>query len=132
MDAPKSTTSTYSPKLLTVKTLEDAERELAAVDCEPEGVRLMANKCLSEVIKLHGVRNSIANILKQEMISVGADCAVSRNTINCKDPQTDVVLMATLKQYLKVMAKMKGQVSECRDVAEAIGAVLKSKHKKLA
>lgn len=122
----------YKPKLLAVKTLEDAEREMVSVDCEPEGVRLMANKCLLEVVKLHGVRNAIANILKQEMISVGADCAVSRNTINCKDPMTDVVLMATLKQYLKVMAKMKGQVSECRDVALAIEAALKSKHKRLA
>ena|SRR3989344_2488762 len=122
----------YKPKLLSIRTLEDSEREIRAVDCEEEGVRLMANKCLLEVIKLHGVRNAIANILKQEMISVGADAAVSRNTINCKDPQTDVVLMGTLKQYLKVIAKMKGQVSECRDVAKAIEGALLSKYDRLA
>ncbi|MFA6036161.1 MAG: hypothetical protein WC759_04355 [Candidatus Micrarchaeia archaeon] len=122
----------YTPKLLTVRTLGEAEAALRTVNCEEEGVRLMANKCILEVIKLHGVRNAIANILKQEMLAVGADAAVSKDTINCKDPATDVVLMATLKQYLKVIAKMKGQVSECRDVANAIHAALSSKHKKLA
>jgi dihydropteroate synthase len=126
------TPTAYKPKLLTVKTLEEAKSALRAVNCEEEGVRLMANKCILEVIKLHGVRNAIANILKQEMLAVGGDAAVSRDTINCKDPTTDVVLMATLKQYLKVIAKMKGQVSECRDVAHAIQAALSSKHKKLA
>jgi len=124
--------SNYNPKLIPISTLEDAEREIRAVGCEETGVRLMAGKCLLDVIKLHGVRNAIANILKQEMLAVGADAAVSCNTVNCKDPETDVVLMATLKQYVKVIAKMKGQVSECREVAKAIEAALKSKHKRLA
>ena len=124
--------SNYRPKILTVKTLEDAERAIRTVGCGNDGVRLMAGKCLLDVMKLHGVRTAMANILKQEMLSVGADAAVSCNTVNCKDPATDVVLMATLKQYIKVMAKMKSQVSECRDIALAIEAALKSKHKRLA
>ena len=122
----------YAPELLRINTLAEAEAAVKSVNCEEAGVRLMANKCILEVVKLHGVRNAVANILKQEMISAGGDAAVSKDTINCKDPETDVVLMGTLKQYLKVMAKMKGQVSECREVASAIGEALKSRHKRLA
>ena len=38
------------------------------------------------VVRAEGLKAPAANILKQEMLSVGADAAVSRGVINCSVP----------------------------------------------
>lgn len=107
----------YNPKFINEK---DAEKTMQQIGVEEAGIKYMLPKTKFRLIKLHNVRNAIANILKQEMLSIGGDCAVNKGCINCTVEKSDVLLMGTLQQYKRLIEKMKIQVSESKNVAVAI------------
>ena len=111
-------------KLLKIRTMAQAKKEMEKIGVSEGGIAEMMPKSVFLAIKLAGVRNAIANILKQECLSVGAEAAVSQWTVNCRKPKTGVLLLGTLKQLRKVEAKMKRQPSESPEIAKEIGQIL--------
>ncbi|MBU1197373.1 hypothetical protein KJ765_02570 [Candidatus Micrarchaeota archaeon] len=69
----------------------------------------MAPKAVFRIIFLKSVRNAVANILKQEMLAVGGDAAVSIHAVDCSEPTTDVYLLGTLQQHRRLLRKMRSQ-----------------------
>lgn len=121
------------PMLLSGLSIADAEKELRKIDMSEQAVKIMAPKAVFRVVKLFNVRNAAANILKQEMLSVGGEAAVSQYTVDCSKERTDVLVMGTLKQFQVLIAKMKTQGyflseeknSEYRRMAESMERLLK-------
>jgi dihydropteroate synthase len=60
-------------------------------------------------IGIEGVSCRAANIIKQEMLTVGGDAAVARGTVACSIPATDVVLIGTQKQLQRFAEKITRQ-----------------------
>ncbi|HLA51189.1 MAG TPA: dihydropteroate synthase, partial [Thermodesulfobacteriota bacterium] len=73
------------------------------------GIRLMAPKLLHLNLKIEGLTAPQANILKQEMLSVGGDAAVSVGVINCSVKTTDAIISGTEKQIYSVIKKLNMQ-----------------------
>ena len=94
---------------LEIGSLASAEKAIRSSGACEESVPIMAPKLIFLVLKLHGVRNAVANILKQEALSLGAEASVSQWTVNCAKPKTDVVLAGTLAQLRKLAVKLKMQ-----------------------
>lgn len=61
-----------------------------------------------------------ANILKQTAISVGADCAVHRETITAKIEKTDCILGGSFSQLKKIALKLKKQPFSLSKLADLI------------
>ncbi len=112
----------YNPEMLRIESVKDAASEMAKIGAT--GIDIMAPKAVFRVIKLHGVRNAMANIIKQEALSIGAEAAVNAGTVNCSVPKTDVILMGTLKQYRILVEKLKKNVSELPEIAEEIESII--------
>lgn len=123
----------YGAKIVGADSVSAAAKEIAAIDVSGECVQIMKSKAVFRLIRLHGVRNAVANIIKQEMLSVGGDATVSQWTVNCSKPKTDVLLMGTLKHYRVIIAKMRQQgfgvggekQEEYKAISEELSAVLK-------
>jgi len=123
----------YGAKIVKADSVAGAASEIAAIGVSGECVQIMRNKAIFRLIKLHNVRNAVASILKQEMLSCGADATVSQWTVNCAKPKTDVLLMGTLKHYRIIIAKMRQQgfgiggekKEEYKAISEELSAVLK-------
>lgn len=115
--------SKYKPEIIEIKTKKQAVAEMKKIGAS--GIQIMAKKSVFKVVKLHSVRNAIANIIKQEMLSIGGEAAVNRGTVNCSVPETDVLLMGTLRHYELLIEKLKIQVGESRDIAKELEGVLK-------
>ncbi|NIO22910.1 MAG: hypothetical protein GTN38_02685 [Candidatus Aenigmarchaeota archaeon] len=113
----------YRSKLIEIKTKKQAVREMERIGAS--GIWIMAPKSVFKVVKLHSVRNAIANIIKQEMLSIGGEAAVNRGTVNCSVPETDVLLMGTLRHYDLLIKKLKIQVGESKEIAEELEKALK-------
>lgn len=96
---------------------------------EKVGVDLPARENLLRKMKhvnihLHGVECRVANIIKQEMLSLGGDAAVARDTVSCSLEATDVVLMGTFKQLYRFIRRIKAQPFGLQHLSERLGAVL--------
>jgi dihydropteroate synthase len=105
-------------------TLEDVNGEFEKIGVYREGAKIMAHKFLFRVIKLSSVDTRAANILKQEMLSLGAEAAVSKGTVDFSAKTTDVLLSGTLKHYTLLIEKLKVQPFGLKQVSEEISAVL--------
>ena len=119
------------------ENVSQAAQEIKSIDVSDMCVGIMSKKAVFTCIKLHGVRNAVANILKQEMISAKGDATVSQYTVNCAKEKTDVLLMGTVAQYLTLISKMRLQgyymgekKAEYDGVSEAIEKILKPRLQK--
>ncbi len=101
--------SDFAARILHIATPLDAEQELSRIKVDPAGVALMAGKMQTRCVKLEGLLCRQANILKQEMLSLGGDAAVARGSVACSIERTDVILIGTEKQLLRLCGKLGGQ-----------------------
>jgi len=113
----------YKPEFLDIGTKEQAEKAIEGVGAQASWI--MAPKAIFRVVKLHSVRSGMANIIKQEMLSIGGEAAVSKGTVNCSVPETDILLMGTLKHYKLLIDKMKSQVAESKEIAEELEGIFR-------
>ncbi|MDK2881568.1 MAG: dihydropteroate synthase [Clostridia bacterium] len=109
---------------------EDAKRALEEIGVDSGGVRWMAPKALHYIIKVEKLGTPAALILKQEMLSRGGEAAVSRKAGSFSVPETDVLLMGTLRQYDELCKKIKMQPFGLRRLADEIQEVLRNYGKK--
>jgi dihydropteroate synthase len=107
-------------RLLTINTLEQAKEAIRQVGADEAGVALMAPKAVFRVVHLAGVSFKAANILKQEMLSIGGEAAVHRGVINHTVETTDVILMGTVAHYRRLVKKLMAQPFGLRRMAEEL------------
>lgn len=96
-------------RILTINNLEDARRELKKIKVSSQGIEVMAPKCLGMSIKLTNVHIGAANILKQEMLSIGGDAAVARGVVNGIEKCSDVILLGNADKIKKLIKKLDHQ-----------------------
>jgi len=94
---------------LIINNLSEAKNELSKIKVSTGGIELMYPKALSFPVKLTNVKLGAANILKQEMLSLGGDAAVARGVVNGKEEFSDVVLLGTRDKIRKLTLKLRAQ-----------------------
>lgn len=95
-----------SVKLLTVKSLADAERELAAISADPFTIRNLGPKMLHRLLLVEGVCDEEGHILKQEFLSIGGDAAVTRVASSSGAFRYCIVFMGTERQLRRFSSKL--------------------------
>ncbi len=96
-------------RVLYIQNVEEAARELNKINVSSQGVKVMAPKAISLAIKLENVKLGAANILKQEMLSIGGDAAVARGVVEGKEKISDVILLGNADKIKKIIRKLKFQ-----------------------
>lgn len=88
---------------------ERARAELERIGADPAGVARMIDKAGFLAIRVEGLRAPAANILKQEMLSLGADAAVARGVVNGSTDRSDALVLGTRKQVRRLVRKLRPQ-----------------------
>ena len=104
---------------------KDTVKEMKAIGVDPGGISVMVDKTKFRLIKLYGIRNAVANIMKEEMLSLGGDVAKNRGCVGCVVPESDVLVMGTIKQIKGLINKLRANVAECPKVAAEIENIIK-------
>ena len=90
------------------------------------GVKKMQDKAQIFPLFVENVYCGAANILKQEMLSLGGEVSVHKLTINCKQEYTHILILGTLKEYKLLIAKLKAQIWKLKDLSGDIKIVLEN------
>jgi len=114
----------YSVRYLDLSTPATSVEVLERVGVDPYGIAAMLPKMSGLNLHLTAVPCKVANIMKQEMLSLGGDAAVCRGSVACSCPSTDVILIGTEKQLKRFTAKIGTQPFGLKDVAAAIDALI--------
>jgi len=89
--------------------LEEVKKILDEIGVDPYGTKIMLPKTTTFLIRLSAISNIAANILKQEMLSLGADAAIARGALTGRIKKTDVLLIGQLAQFNALAGKLKIQ-----------------------
>jgi dihydropteroate synthase len=76
------------------------------VGVDSTGIKLMEGKSLHLNLMVEGIDPRAANLLKQEMLSLGGDVAVDGRGLDCSTRQIDALLMGTQKHFEKLILKL--------------------------
>lgn len=107
-------------KIIEIKNLEQAAAIFRKIGVDAYGIGAMIPKTINLNVLLEKQSCKIANIIKQEMLSLGGDAAVARGSVACSVPTTDVLIMGTLKQISFLAAKIKNQPFGLNIIAQNI------------
>jgi dihydropteroate synthase len=89
--------------------LQDLRKIMQEIRVDSYGIDIMYPKALSYLVKINQISNITANILKQEMLSLGADAAIARGALTGETKKTDCLLMGTLSQFNRLSRKLRLQ-----------------------
>jgi dihydropteroate synthase len=116
----------FGIRYLHLTSEKEALDALKRADVDPYGIQAMLPKMFHLNIVLNGLECRVANIIKQEMLSLGGDAAVARGTVACSVTRTDVILMGTLKQMQRFAEKISAQPFGLSGISERIREILKN------
>ncbi len=95
----------WSVRLLTIHSAAEAERELAAIHVDPFNIRNMAPKMVHRLLLLEGVCSREGSWLKQEMLALGGDAALSGGAAEGDSPGIAIV-MGTERQLRRLCGRL--------------------------
>jgi len=113
-------TRTQTPTI--VDAIDEASETLARADVTDAGTWRMRGKAVHRVLKTR-VRPRQAQYLKEELLSLGGECAVSGVDAADEEP-VPVVTMATMAQYKRLIEKLAGQPYGLAPLGEEIRETL--------
>jgi dihydropteroate synthase len=111
-------------RLLQLSSPPEAEDCLKKIGVEPYGIASMGPKMSHLNLFIEGLKPKVSNIIKQEMLSLGGDAAVSRGSVDCSVEKTDVLIMGTEKQVLRFIDKISLQPFGLKGIASDLRVLL--------
>lgn len=85
----------------------------------------MAPKAVSKVVKMENVILQDAIIIKQDMLSLGGEVAIPKDSFELKERAADILIIGTVKQLQELVGKLKRHYSRIRSVGSDLEFLLK-------
>ena len=85
------------------------EKLFEEIGVTKDGSNILQKKANINLIYIKDIKSPAANILKQDALSIGADLAVPKNCVTCRDEFVDAILLANDTQLKKLSKKEKIQ-----------------------
>jgi len=93
-------------RYLSIASLTDARHRMKHVGVDADDIQIMEGKAFHLNLQVEGITPRTANLLKQEMLSVGGDAAVNAKVFDCGIDSTDAILTGTPKQIETLILKL--------------------------
>ncbi len=113
---------------LKIKNEKEAREIMSFLGVSPEGVDILSPKSIHTVFKIEGIKSWEANIIKQQLLSLGSDAALERKAL-LKNIKTSVLIFGNLSQLKKLSEKLKDQPFALKEVSLKISEYLKNLEK---
>ena len=115
----------YNPHIIDIKNLEDARNAIKQIGSDTKSIDIMAPKAISKVIKLQNVVLQDAIIIKQDMLSIGGEVAVPKNTFELHEKTGDILVIGTLKQLNELVIKLDRHYPRLKKISNELSNLLK-------
>jgi len=108
---------------------EEIKQLMRRIKVDPCGIEIMMPKALNYLVHLNCASNITANILKQEMLSLGGDAAVAKGALTGKIKKTGCLIIGSLSQLNGLSKKLQKQPFGLDKLGHQIGCALNNYQK---
>ncbi|NPV59658.1 MAG: dihydropteroate synthase [Actinobacteria bacterium] len=115
----------FNPRLLEVDGLKDAYARLDEIKPSDQGRAIMAPKMVHRVVRVDDIDTKAANILKQNMLSIGGEVSLPREVFDYGGKRVSAVISGNLKHYKQLIAKLKRQPFGLKALAAELEELLR-------
>ena len=112
-----------------IKNKKELSEYLKKLGNTPEGIKILSQKGKTYLFEIEGIDTRGANILKQDAISVGGDCAVPRSASTFKPGKWTVLLMVNERELKRLTEKLKAQPYGLKQIGEELRRVFENYQK---
>jgi len=116
--------SEYNAKIIKVEKLEEAIEEIKKIGSDKQSIDIMAPKMITKVIKLENIILQDAIIIKQDMLSVGGEVAVPKNTFMLHDKKGEILIIGSIQQIRLLITKLKRHYNRIKNIANELEILL--------
>lgn len=113
-----------NPRVLAISDKPTVASLLRRIEVDKDGVEIMSPKGAHRLMQLEKIDFRAANILKQEMLGMGGEAAISGKTYRLAAGATDVILMGTWPQFDGLCTKLARQPFKLPQIGEEIKEAL--------
>lgn len=113
-------------RILQIANHKDAARIMQDIGVDPYGIKIMQPKTAHYLMRVYSVSNIAANILKQEMLSLGGEVAVAREALTGRLKKTDCLLVGNFAQFNQLNQKLNKQPFGLGKIAQDFSLALKN------
>jgi dihydropteroate synthase len=99
----------YPLRLISARSRAALERHLAEAGVDPYGIRVIEAKAETLIVRIDGVSAPAANIIKQQLLSIGGDAAVHREVIRGNPPSSTVYIVGDRNRLARLPDKFAPQ-----------------------
>jgi dihydropteroate synthase len=110
---------------INISTKEEAKKQIQKIGSDPASIEIMAPKAILKIIRVNDVILQDAIIIKQDMLSIGGEVAVPKNTFKLHDKKGDILIIGNLKQINDLTKKLNRHYPRLRKISEEISILLK-------
>lgn len=116
-------------RIIQIKNQQEARELFEKIGAYKSSFNIMAPKTIGRVLYLKDAACGICNILKQEMLSLGGDAAVSKGIISGKDKKSDCLIFGSLAQIKKLIFKLRRQPAVFSEISPRVERLIRSYEK---
>lgn len=115
----------YNPYIIDVSTIEQAKQAIKNIGSDPKSYDIMAPKMISKLICFQEVHMQDAIIIKQDMLSIGGEVAVSQHCFNLQEKPSSILICGTITQLQQLVEKLKRHYKRLQDFADELEHIVK-------
>ena len=108
-----------------INTIDEARKIIKEIGSDPKSIDIMAPKALIKVIRANDVLLQDAIIIKQDMLSLGGEVAVPKNTFKLYGKTGDILIIGNLKQIKELIIKLNRHYPRLIKISEKISDLIK-------
>lgn len=114
----------YPLRLVPLHARRTTEKLLTGAGVDPAGIRIITQKANTLMIQVDRVPAPAANILKQQLLSLGGDAAVHRDVITGRPDSTTVYIVGDARRLGELSGKLAYQPFGLPDLGNEIDTLL--------
>ena len=109
-----------------IKSLTDASEAIHEIGSDPYSIPIMSPKMVHRVVQIDNVILQDAIIIKQDMLSIGGEVAVPKNTFELHGESATILVSGTIQQHLVLITKLKRHYTRIQKIAEELQLLIET------
>jgi dihydropteroate synthase len=111
---------------LKINDREHLNNEMQGFNVDPAGISIMLDKGEFFSIKTSPLPAAGCNILKQQMLSIGGEVAISKGSANCAIHSSPAIIFGTKKQFRQLLKSLEYQCFGLKELQQELKGFLAS------